>query len=56
MLKYTQLIAELASIQSEIALRQHEVGNVYQLDLEEIQVTFLEADLQITKSEEELFV
>lgn len=54
MLKYTQAIAELASIQSEIALRQHHVGNIYQLDLEEIQAIFLEADLQITKSEEEI--
>ena len=54
MLKYTQAISELASIQSEIALRQYNVGNVYQLDLEEIQAVFLEADLQITKSEEEI--
>lgn len=54
MLKYTQAIAELASIQSEISLRQHNVGNIYQLDLEEIQAIFLEADLQITKSQEEI--
>ena len=54
MLKYTQSISELASIQSEISLRQHHVGNVYQLDLEEIQAIFLETDLQITKSEEEI--
>lgn len=54
MLKYTQAIAELASIQNEISLRQHNVGNIYQLDLEEIQAIFLEADLQITKSQEEI--
>lgn len=54
MLKYTQAIAELASIQSEIALRQQNVGNIYQLDLEEIQAIFLEADLQTTKSQDEI--
>jgi len=54
MLKYTQAIAELASIQSEIALRQHDVGNIYKLDLEEIQSIFLEADLQITQSQDEI--
>lgn len=54
MLKYTQAIAELASIQSEIALRQHHVGNIYKLDLEEIQSIFLEADLQITQSQDEI--
>lgn len=54
MLKYTQAIAELASIQSEISLRQHNVGNVYQLDLEEMQAIFLEADLQITQSQEKI--
>lgn len=54
MLKYTQTIAELASIQSEISSRQHRVGNVYQLDLEEIQAVFLETDLQITKSQDEI--
>lgn len=54
MLKYTHAIAELASIQSEIALRQHHVGNIYQLDLEEIQAIFLEADLQITQSQEKI--
>lgn len=54
MLKYTQAIAELASIQSEISSRQHLVGNVYQLDLEEIQIVFLETDLQITKSLDEI--
>lgn len=54
MLKYTQAIAELAGIQSEISLRQHNVGNSYQLDLEETQAIFLEADLQITKSQEEI--
>lgn len=54
MLKYTQSIAELTSIQSEISSRQHKVGNIYQLDLEETQAVFLEADLQITQSEEEI--
>lgn len=54
MLKYTQAIAELASIQSEISLRQHNVGNIYQLDLEEIQAIFLEADLQIAQSQEKI--
>lgn len=54
MLKYTQSIAELASIQSEIALRQHHVGNIYKLELEEIQSIFLEADLQITQSQDEI--
>lgn len=54
MLKYTQSIAELASIQSEISLRQHTVGNIYQLDLEENQALFLEADLQITQSQERI--
>lgn len=52
MLKYTQAIAELANIQSEIALRQHHVGNIYQLDLEKFNV-FLEADVQITQSQED---
>lgn len=54
MLKYTHAISELASIQSEIALKQQQVGNIYQLDLDEIQAIFLEADLQITKSEQEI--
>lgn len=54
MLKYTQAIAELASIQSEVSVRQHNVGNLYQLDLEETQAIFLEADLQITQSEEKI--
>jgi cobalt-zinc-cadmium efflux system outer membrane protein len=54
MLKYTQAITELASIQSEIALKQQRVGNIYQLDLDEVQAIFLEADLQITKSEQEI--
>lgn len=54
MLKYTQTISELTSIQNEIAIRQHNVGNVNQLDFEEFQAIFLEANLQIAKSEEEI--
>lgn len=50
MLKYTQSIAELTSIEKEIASRQFKVGNIYQLNLEEIQALSLETSTQISKS------
>jgi outer membrane protein, heavy metal efflux system len=53
-LKYTQAIVELTSIHGEIALRQHIISNVNQLDFQQIQARFLEAKLEIAKSQAEI--
>ncbi len=48
-LKYTQSIVELTSIQGEIISRQNKVGNVNRLDFQLVQARFLEANLEIAK-------
>ncbi|MFI5343325.1 MAG: TolC family protein [Chlamydiales bacterium] len=54
MLKMKKAIAELTSIQAEIASRQNHVGNVYKLDLEQVEARFLKTDLEVDLSQEEM--
>lgn len=53
-LQYTQAIVELINIYNEIALRQHQVSNVNDLDFQQIQAKFLEAKLEIAKEQTEI--
>lgn len=50
-LRYTRSIAELTSIQSELISRQYIVGNVNQLDFQEVHAKFLETNVEIAKEE-----
>jgi cobalt-zinc-cadmium efflux system outer membrane protein len=53
-LQYTQAIVELTSIHNEIVMRQNRIGNVNLLDFQQTQARFLEAKLEITKSQSEI--
>lgn len=53
-LKYTQSIAEITSIHSEIVSRQQNVHNVNKLDFQQIQSRFLEAKLEIVRNKNEI--
>lgn len=54
MLKYTRAIAELTSIQTEVATRQNQVGNVFQLYEEQFQSKSLKSDMKIDKSQAQI--
>ncbi len=53
-LNYTQTIADLAQIESEILFKQHQVGNIYQLNYAEMQAAAAEANLNLFKSQEKI--
>ena len=50
-LKYIRPIGELTSIYGEIVSRQKIIGNVNQLDFQQVQARFLEAKLEIAKEQ-----
>lgn len=50
-LQYTRAIVELTNIHNEIVSRQRSVGNVNSLDFQQAQARFLEANLEIAKSQ-----
>lgn len=50
-LRCTRPIVELASINSEIVVRQHLVGNVIPLDLQQAQARFLSAQLEMNREQ-----
>lgn len=54
MIEYKASLAELADTRFEIAKRQNSIGNIYQLDFEQVQASFLEAELELFKSQEEI--
>lgn len=53
-LKYIQGLAEIASIQGEIASRQLTAENIYKLDFQLIEANSLEAELEIDRIEAEI--
>lgn len=53
-LQYIEGIAEIASIQEEIASRQLAIKNIYKLDIQFIQATLLEAELEIDRVQAEI--
>jgi cobalt-zinc-cadmium efflux system outer membrane protein len=50
-LQYTKSIVELTSIHNELVSRQNSIGNVNQLDFQQVQARFLEAQLNIAKEQ-----
>lgn len=54
MLKMTQSIADLTSIQSEIASRQKAIHNINSLELQQIQSRFLDAKVQVARIQNEI--
>jgi len=53
-LKYVQSIVELTSIHSELAQRQQTIGNVNNLEFQQIQARYLEAELEIARIQNDI--
>jgi cobalt-zinc-cadmium efflux system outer membrane protein len=54
MLKTLQDIADLTKIQQQVAERQANVGDIYKLDLQQTQSSYLEAALEAAKMQNEI--
>ncbi len=53
-LKYVQSIVELTSIHSELAQRQQKIGNVNDLEFQQIQARYLEAELEMARIQNDI--